>query len=211
MYRFMVFVALSLSLFVGCTSSSQHQISQPKQPYISPHSSNINDVDISDLEENLTETPIMMTQSGGVVQKLKRMPFPVEEYYALPQRGQGTIHGSVYLKDHYGSYVIGSMTRLYLNPITSYSKEWYEKSYLGGQQMEQADSKLYNYLKFTTSDSNGRFSFYGVPNGAYYLIATVKCGIRCGFESEKKIRLATKVAIRGNQVVQKDLSRDLRQ
>ncbi len=86
-------------------------------------------------------------------------------------------------------------TRLYLNPITSYSEQWYEESYLGGYKMQEADPRLFNYLKFTASDKNGKFAFYGVPSGSYYLIGTVKCGEECGYDSMKNIRIATKVSV----------------
>jgi hypothetical protein len=96
---------------------------------------------------------------------------------------------------------------LYLNPLTSYSEQWYKESYLGGYKMQKADSRLFNYLKFTASDKNGNFAFYGVPSGSYYLIGTVKCGEECGYDSMKNIRIATKVSVRGNQIVEQDLTR----
>lgn len=192
-------VILSL-LFSGCVSNTvpiRHY--QPTQP-------NANDVDISDLEENLTESEMMITEEDSE-RKLARIPFPVSEYYALPRTGKGTIKGSIYVRDLYGEKVFGSGTRLYLNPITSYSRQWYEESYLDGHKMQKADARLFNYLKFTAADANGNFAFYGVPSGNYYLIGTVKCGNACGYESERSIRIASRVSIRGNQVIQKDLTR----
>ena len=75
--------------------------------------------------------------------------------------------------------------------------------------MEEADPRLFNYLKFTASDQNGKFAFYGVPSGSYYLIGTVKCGEECGYDSMKNIRIATKVSVYGNQIVQQDLTRNV--
>jgi hypothetical protein len=72
--------------------------------------------------------------------------------------------------------------------------------------MQAADPRLFNYLKFTASDKNGKFAFYGVPSGSYYLIGTVKCAEECGYESMKNIRIATKVSVRGNQIVEQDLT-----
>lgn len=205
----LLLISMLLMFFVGCTSNNQTTI-KPQQAYISPHSANVNDVDISDLDVNLSETETMLTEEISQSTKLKRNPFPVSEYYALPRTGKGTIEGTIYLTDGYGSQTIGTNTRLYLNPVTSYSKQWYEEGYLGGQKMESADNRLYNYLQFTSSNSNGRFAFYGVPNGSYYLIGMVKCGQRCGFANTKNIRLATKVSIQGNQIIQRNLTRDMR-
>jgi hypothetical protein len=189
-----------LSLLTGCVSRDI-----PLQPQRNVNPYNVNDVDMSDLDENLTESEMLMTEEGD--EKMARIEFPTSEYYSLPRTGRGTIKGTIYISDSYGSRVLGSGTRLYLNPITSYSKQWYVESYLGGNRMQKADSRLFNYLKFTAADSNGKFAFYGVPNGSYYLIGTVKCGEQCGYASEKSIRIATRVSVQGNQVVNKDLTR----
>jgi len=200
-------LSVTVMLLSGCVSS--HRMIDSRQPYISPYSSNINDVDMSDLDENLSESEMMLTEDSDVM-TMKRMVFPVAEYYALPRRGKGTINGHIYLKDGYGTVIAGANTRLYLNPITSYSQQWYEEGYLGGHKMEKADKRLYNYLPFTTANASGKFAFYAVPNGDYYLIGSVECGRRCGFETPKKIRIASKVSVYGNQIVQQDLTRDFR-
>jgi hypothetical protein len=192
---------LLLSLFTGCVP---RDVPLNPQQHTNPY--NVNDVDMSDLDENLTESEMMMTEEGED-EKMERIEFPISEYYSLPRSGRGTIKGTIYITDSYGNRVLGSGTRLYLNPITSYSKQWYVESYLGGNRMQKADSRLFNYLKFTAANANGKFAFYGVPNGSYYLIGTVKCGEECGYESEKSIRIATRVSVQGNQIVNKDLTR----
>ncbi|RUM71328.1 MAG: carboxypeptidase regulatory-like domain-containing protein [Sulfurovum sp.] len=165
------------------------------------------DVDISDLNHDVsTETPTTMKESN-TKGKMERVRFPVEEYRKLATTGNGTIKGSIYLKTAYNKHIFGSNTRLYLNPITSYSKQWYNESYIGGYKMEKADSRLYNYLRFTTSNDQGQFAFYGVPSGSYYLIGKVNCAGECGYNIPKSIRIATKVKVKGNKVVQKNLTR----
>ncbi|HSR74550.1 MAG TPA: hypothetical protein VLL31_06865, partial [Sulfurovum sp.] len=104
---------------------------------------------------------------------------------------------------------MGGGTRLYLNPMTSYSDEWYKESYLGGKKMTKADSRLFNYLRFTAANNDGSFAFYGVPSGKYYLIGTVSCGSECGYSSTKNIRLATKVEVYGSQIKMQDLTRTI--
>lgn len=190
-----------ISFFTGCVKRDIPL--KPIQQNVNPY--NVNDVDMSDLDENLTESEIMMTEDGD--EKMERIVFPTSEYNSLPRSGRGTVKGQIYLTDAYGTKVLGSGTRLYLNPITSYSKQWYIESYLGGNRMQKADARLFNYLKFTAADSKGNFAFYGVPNGAYYLIGTVKCGEECGYASLKSIRIATRVSVQGNQIIQKDLTR----
>ena len=159
-------------------------------------------IDISDIDQNITESGADLSAEP---QKVARIPSPVKEYARLPRSGKGTIKGSIYLSDGYDLKIPGKDTRLYLNPKTSYSDQWYEESYIGGRKMAKADDRLFNYLRFTSSDANGNFAFYGVPSGTYYLIGTVKCGSECGYERPKNIRIATQVRVVGNQIVSKDL------
>lgn len=166
-------------------------------------------VDISDLEkeDNVTVEEKTVIDEHDPMEKMERITFPVDEYKHLAKTGKGTVKGFIYLKDAYDKRVVGANTRLYLNPVTSYSKQWYKESYLGGYKMQKADSRLFNYLRFTASNNEGKFAFYGVPTGRYYLIGTVRCSSECGYSTPKNIRIATQVAISGNQVVQKDLTR----
>jgi len=160
-------------------------------------------IDVSDIDKHLTESETAIAKES---EKVARIPFPIEEYARLQRMGKGTIKGQIYLTDGYDRKVYGKGTRLYLNPKTSYSDQWYEESYIGGHKMQKADNRLFNYLRFTSSDQNGNFAFYGVPSGSYYLIGTVTCGTECGYDRPTQRRIATLVTVRGNQVVQKDLS-----
>ena len=167
---------------------------------------NVDDINTSDLDENLTESETMITEDMND-QRMERISFPSSEYYRLARTGKGTIKGAIYVKDAYDKKIMGTGTRLYLNPATSYSDQWYRESYIGGYKMKKADSRLFNYLRFTASNSDGKFAFYGVPSGSYYLIGTVKCGTECGYETTKSIRIATKVSVYGNKIIEKDLTR----
>jgi len=138
---------------------------------------------------------------------IPRVPFPTEEYRKLSKSGNSTIKGAIYLTDAYGKKIYGKQTRLYLNPVTSYSKQWYQESYIGGYKMEKADKKLYNYLKFTASNAQGKFAFYGVPSGSYYVIGMVKCGQACGYDTPRNIRVAKEVTVSGSETATVELSR----
>ena len=213
----LLFLSSLMMLFIlsGCVQSD---LQRPQQNYGYGQQSkdgswqdqtNIDDednIDISDLDENLTESEMTITESRGE-QKMARIAFPASEYSRLGRTGKGTIEGTIFVNDTYGKKIVGTGTRLYLNPVTSYSNQWYSASYIGGSKMEKADSRLFNYLRFTASDTNGKFAFYGVPTGNYYLIGTVKCGTECGYDTPKSIRIATRVSISGNNIVAQDLSR----
>jgi hypothetical protein len=139
--------------------------------------------------------------------EIPRVVFPTREYSQLAKTGNGTVKGSIYLSDAYGKKIYGKQTRLYLNPVTSYSKQWYQESYIGGYKMEKADKRLFNYLKFTASNGKGKFAFYGVPPGSYYVIGMVKCAKECGYDTLRNIRVAKEVTVSGSQIDSVELSR----
>ncbi|SFV63941.1 hypothetical protein MNB_SV-6-240 [hydrothermal vent metagenome] len=204
-------ISALISLFTGCVGQpkvNEHQ-SQSDSAVLWDENKNIDadendNVDVSDLDKEVT------TGDGTIAgETIARIPFPVEEYSRLERSGKGTIQGTIYLQDAYGTKIVGAKRRLYLNPVTSYSRQWYEKSYIGGNKMGKADSRLFNYLRFTSSDENGAFAFYGVPSGRYYLIGTVNCAAKCGYGENRNIRIATEVFINGNQVIEQDLSKGI--
>jgi len=155
-------------------------------------------VDVSDLQTQV--------QAEQVV---PRIPFPVEEYTRLARTGSATVKGTIYLYDGTGRKIYGRQTRLYLNPVTSYSRQWYRESYLAGRKMDKADPRLFNYLKFTTSDQNGHFAFYGVPAGNYYVIGVVRCAQECGYDTPQNIRVAKEVSVPAGGTVEVDLSKPI--
>ena len=168
----------------------------------------VDDINISDLDNNITETETIITEDG--TKKVKRIPFPINEYSSLKRIGKGVVKGKIFVKTANEEIVFGKNTRLYLNPLTAYSRQWYIQSYLAGKKMDKVDKRLFNYLKFTASGTSGEFAFYGVATGSYYLIGTVTCGRECGFDEPKNIKIATQVNIQGKQVLNIDLSKNLK-
>ena len=212
MIKIFLLLLVASYLFSGC-SKRRIVISAPEvrkaQNNTWAQQTNIQeDVDISDLDNNEQVSTIARTEiTENQLNKMGRVPFSSAEYNRLSRIGNGTIKGSIYLRDAYNKRILGANTRLYLNPVTSYSQQWYYESYLGGHKMEKADNRLFNYLRFTSANSQGQFAFYGVPNGRYYLIGTVKCAAQCGYSTPKSVRIATEISINGDQIIQKDLSR----
>ncbi len=135
---------------------------------------------------------------------VKRIPFPVDEYRRLKTMGNSTVKGTISITAD-GRHIVGRQTRLYLNPVTSYSDQWYRESYLGGHKMGKSDPRLFNYLKFTASNEKGAFAFYGVPAGDYYVVGTVACSA-CG---GKNIRIARKIHVENDQSVTVNLNKTL--
>jgi len=152
-------------------------------------------------EENSEDTPNEVSRN----QIIERIPFPVEEYKYIKKRGRSTVSGKVYLENaHTSLQVTKNKVKLWLNPVTSYSRQWYEESYLGSYKLSKTDKRLYGYLKFTYTNSSGKFNFFGVPAGDYYLTATISCAEECGYNQKKSIRLVREISV-GNGVTTVDL------
>lgn len=155
------------------------------------------------LEENL----IQEEQEPAPIKNsvIKRMAFPVSEYNRIRRIGRSTVSGSIYVENsHNSEKIMGKKVKLYLNPVTSYSRQWYQQSYLGGYKMSKSDKRLYNYLKYTVSNTSGKFNFFGVASGRYYLVGTVTCAQECGFSKKRTLRLVREVSV-GNGVTKVNL------
>lgn len=138
---------------------------------------------------------------------IERMPFPEEEYKYVQKRGRSTVKGTIYLENSYNAQKVpGAKIKLWLNPVTSYSRQWYQESYLGGYRLTKTDKRLYNYLKFTYSNESGNFNFFGVPAGDYYLVGTMSCGEECGFAESKSVRLVREISV-GRGTTKVDLTK----
>lgn len=193
-----------MALYTGCVPNELSVNSTNKSSTKTDKNSWADDTNVDDKEDTNSDNSI---DESSTEKPIKRIPFPQSEYRYLAKTGNGTIKGKVYLLDVYEKAILGKNTRLYLNPITSYSKQWYKESYLSSRKMEKADEKLFNYLKFTSSNSEGIFAFYGVPSGSYYLVGAVSCKDECGYDESVNVRLATEVRVNGDEVVESDLSR----
>ncbi len=187
------FFIVAVLMLDGCT-----HYEFPKLPgsstYKKNNSTDESRVDVSGVGEGVSAEKIVV----------KRIPFPADEYAELKTTGNSTVKGKIYIT-HNGTLINGHQTRLYLNPVTSYSNQWYRESYLAGHKMGKSDPRLFNYLKFTASDEEGNFAFYGVPAGSYYIVGTVKCDA-CG---GKNIRIAKKIRVNGTNTISVDLSKSL--
>jgi len=113
---------------------------------------------------------------------LSRMAFPEAEYRVLPQIGAGTVKGQAFLKTRGGDVKLAAGNEVMLNPVTSYSLEWFEKSYLPGRALEAADPRLATYLRTTVADGSGRFTFRSVPAGEYFVTTIVRWDAATGYQ-----------------------------
>jgi hypothetical protein len=142
-------------------------------------------------------------------ESMERMPFPVDEYRHLKKIGRSTVEGVVFLANSINDQkIMGKKIKLYLNPVTSYSRQWYQQSYLGGYKLSPIDKRLNNYLRVEYSEESGSFRFFGVPRGSYYLIGQVSCGEECGFNTRRSIRLVKEISV-GSGITKVELMKNV--
>lgn len=113
---------------------------------------------------------------GGAKQvpALERPPFPVDEYAALTERvGYGVVRGQVIMRTQYGPR-FGAGEQVWLNPVTSYSRFWYDEQIVGERELRDSDPRLDTHMLYSTADGSGTFRFDRVPAGDYYLASRVR-------------------------------------
>jgi hypothetical protein len=99
--------------------------------------------------------------------------FDESEYAPYSQKGTAVIEGQAFMRTAGGDvkYAAGSIVAM--NPVTTYSREWWDTAVVKGQNMAEADSRANDYHWSTTADGEGRFSFENLPAGEYY----IACGV----------------------------------
>lgn len=107
------------------------------------------------------------------IKPVDRIPFPEDEYKRLASTGTAIVKGQAFLKTRGGDVKTAAGNEVILNPVTTYTNQWYEVNYLKGMPMKEPDSRLWQYVKKQIADGNGRFTFKNVPAGDYYVTVPV--------------------------------------
>ncbi|MFO7606714.1 MAG: hypothetical protein R6W72_10480 [Desulfurivibrionaceae bacterium] len=133
----------------------------------------------------------------------QRMPFPETEYADLDLRGDKTVKGTVFLVDQFEERQVGDGSEVTLEPLTSYSEQWYEVSYLRGKKIQEPDSRYSKYVMRTEADEKGNFSFRNVGAGEYLLTAPVNwTAVTCSAtKADTKVMIGKKITVDENDSV----------
>jgi hypothetical protein len=107
------------------------------------------------------------------IEPTQRITFPVSEYNSLNREGTGIVNGQAFLKTRGGDVKTAAGEEVLLNPVTSYSNQWYKVAYTGNKPITEPDPRYWNYVRKEIADADGRFTFKNVPPGDYYLTTTV--------------------------------------
>lgn len=138
----------------------------------------------------MTVTIVGLLGAGcATLQPVERMPFPEDEYNALPTTGTGTVAGQAFLKTVGGDVKTAAGNTVILNPVTSYSEQAYA-AFSAGRQLDpvEPDTRLYKYARTTTADGEGRFEFSNVPPGEYFIATSVVWQAPVGYRGTMRVQ-----------------------
>lgn len=110
----------------------------------------------------------------------RRAEFIEAEYQPYLKPGNGVVAGQVLLHTLAGEVRYGAGREVYLNPVTTYSSEWWNESVVGGRELADGDARARQYERLEIADRQGRFTFSGLPAGEYYLLSLVPGDVAVG-------------------------------
>jgi hypothetical protein len=94
------------------------------------------------------------------------------EYAPYRQKGTGAIAGQVFMRQRGGVVVVGAGSGVHMNPVTSYSTEWFEAT-MSGRALEANDPRVEDCYHQTIADGDGRFHFADLAAGDYFIVSAV--------------------------------------
>lgn len=56
-----------------------------------------------------------------------------------------------------------------INPATTYSREWFERSVINYETLEDGDQRGLPFVRMIQADADGRFRVEGLPAGEYLI------------------------------------------
>ncbi len=135
----------------------------------------------------------------------KRIPFPEAELAGIQIAGDISLNGEFFLIDQLEEKQVGSEQEITLEPVSTYSDQWYQVHYLGNCSIQKADPRYEQYVLRTKADKEGKFSFKGVGPGEYYLTGILPWRAQdCSANwVNTKVPVSIKVNIKNNDTVRK--------
>lgn len=133
-----------------------------------------------------------------------RIPFPEAEYAALATKGTATVRAQAFLKTRGGDVKTAAGEEALLNPVTTYSQQWYDVSYVGGRDLKEGDPRQQPFIHRKVADAEGRFTFTDVPAGEYFVIARVVWDAPVGYQGalvQQGGWVAKKIAVKDGEQV----------
>jgi len=103
----------------------------------------------------------------------RQAKFIESEYAPYAGKGTSSIVGQAFLKTRGGDIKFAAGNMVTLNPVTTYSTEWFNIYILQNRRMELTDPRTTPFNRQTTADGNGNFEFRNLRAGEYYIATYV--------------------------------------
>ncbi len=105
----------------------------------------------------------------------RQAAFSQTEYAPYDQRGDASISGLVSLRSDEDNVTSGGGCKeVVLEPVTSYSTEWFDHEIMKNERLAPPDPRALTYRRTTQMDSAGHFHFEQLPAGSYYLACLMR-------------------------------------
>jgi hypothetical protein len=101
----------------------------------------------------------------------RTVPFAEAAFAPYARLGSGTVTGTAFLQIDRGNTITAwdSKSVVKLMPANAYTDELVAKHYVTNLKIEPADPRFRKYVRRANPDPAGRFAFYHVPSGVYYV------------------------------------------
>lgn len=126
--------------------------------------------------------------------------------------GSGQIAGRIWLQSPSGNTAIGSGANVQLVPATEYSIEYIQalfgnsKASVLNVSIANLDPRLFQYIRHTTADPDGVYSFTNVVHGNYFVMTFIKWKGRKDTHDTGQTRLVNKATVGFHERVTVDLN-----
>lgn len=92
------------------------------------------------------------------------------QYAPYAAGGKAKIQGKACFALKDGSEKCLAGLDIYINPVTDYSNEWYERGWVGTEYLEVADERVIPFNKSVKTAQDGSFTFDNLAPGSYYVV-----------------------------------------
>jgi hypothetical protein len=108
---------------------------------------------------------------------------PYSEAALIPYRGtgSGTVAGRAFTILRDKTVQVAANSTLGLMPDTAYTEEIEDRVFTKGQKLVPPDSRFTKYVRFTTTDGDGNFTFNHVKAGDYFVF----CDLAFNYEEDE--------------------------
>lgn len=103
----------------------------------------------------------------------RKAQFNEAEYEHYATAGKAVIAGKACFTLADGAEKCFAGVDVFINPVTTYSTEWYERGWAGREFLANPDVRAVKYNKKVRTDKDGSYRFENLPAGSYYVGAVV--------------------------------------